>query len=125
MTADELQRWASILRWVGLSVTVLGIFIIFGSHYIADKLIVVQRVDKNTAHKRLKQSEAELQATKAKTAELETKLAPRQLTPEQRKQFIAALADAPKGPLTITYSDRQTETTRFVEDALFDYGIRL
>jgi hypothetical protein len=57
---------------------------------------------------------AKLETANAKTAELEKKLAPRQLTPQQRKQFISALADAPKGPLTIAYSNPQPETIDFV-----------
>jgi len=112
-TADDLQWWASLLRWVGFGITVFGVLITCGSHYIADKLIVVQRADKAAAQERLKTSEAELQSTKAKTAELEKKLAPRQLTPEQRKHFIAALADAPKGPITVVYSNPQPETISF------------
>lgn len=115
MTADELQRWASILRWVGLSVTAVGVLITFGSHYIADKLLVVQRTEKTQAQERLKASEAELQATKAKTAELAHKLAPRQLTAEQCTTFIAALAKTPKGPVGIVYVSPQPESTGFVE----------
>src|SRR5260221_309505 len=56
MNADEFQRWASILRWVGLSVTAIGVLITFGSHYIADKLPMVQRAEKATAEERLKAS---------------------------------------------------------------------
>jgi hypothetical protein len=115
MSADDLQRWASILRWVGLSVTVVGLLITFGSHYIADKLLVVQRGEKAQAQARLQASEAELQATKKKTAELEQKLAPRQLSPDQRTEFIAALANAPRGPVTIAYVSPQAESTAFVQ----------
>ena len=116
MNADQLQRWASILRWVGLSVTAIGLLITFGSHYIADKLHVVQRADKASAQERLKQSEAELQTTKARTAELEKKLAPRQLSPEQRKHFIAALAGSPRGPIAVVYSNPQPETINFATE---------
>ena len=56
---------------------------------------------------------AKLETANAKTAELEKKLAPRQLTPQQRKQFISAVADAPKGPITVVYSNPQPETIAF------------
>jgi hypothetical protein len=100
MTADELQRLASILRWVGLSVTALGLLITFGSHYVADKLLVVQRGEKIKSAQRLQISEAELEITKAKTAELEFKLSPRILTEEQRKGFLAFVANTPKGKVS-------------------------
>ena len=70
MGADELQRLASILRWVGLFVTALGVALTFGSHFIADRLFVAQRADKIQAQERLKITEAELEQTKLKTAEL-------------------------------------------------------
>jgi len=61
MTVEDLQRWASILRWTGLAITVVGILITFVSHRIADKLIRVQRLDKQKAQEQTRKSEAELQ----------------------------------------------------------------
>ena len=113
MTADELQRWASILRWVGLSVTAIGLAITFGSHFIADKLLVAQRVDKAKAQERLKLSEAELEATKAKTAELAFRLAPRILSAEQRANFVKSLSQAPKGLVGIAHIGLLVETVNF------------
>ena len=57
----------------------------------------------------------QLKTARAKTAELEHRLAPRQLTAEQRSTFIAALADAPKGPVIVAYVSPQPESTAFVE----------
>ena len=114
MTADELQRWASILRWVGLSFTAIGVLITFGSHLVADKMLVVQRADKAAAQERIKTSEAELQVTKAKTAELEQKLAPRQITDEQRTKFIQLTKDASKGEIPIFRGDAGIETANYI-----------
>jgi hypothetical protein len=71
MNPDDLQRWASLLRWTGLIVTAIGLVITFGSHYIADRLMVAQRTDKAKAEERVRSTEAELRDTKAKTEELE------------------------------------------------------
>ena len=68
MSAEDLQYWASILRWGGLAITAIGLVITFGSHLIADKLIVVQRTDNAKAQERLKLTESELEVTKAKTS---------------------------------------------------------
>jgi len=116
MTADDLQRLASILRWVGLIVTALGVVITFGSHYIADKLLVVQRADKVTAQERLKLTEAELEQTKVKTFELERRLAPRQLNADQRARFIQFLSTSAKGPITLEHSGQAVETVKFSEE---------
>ncbi|MGV8892294.1 MAG: hypothetical protein ACOH2K_05015 [Burkholderiaceae bacterium] len=113
MTADELQRFASILRWVGLAVTALGVTITFGSHYIADKILVVQRTDKVKAQERLKITVAELEQTKVKTSELEKRLAPRMLTVDQRARFVKFLAKTAKGPLTLEHSGQAVETVNF------------
>lgn len=116
MTPDELQRWASILRWGGLSVTVIGLLITFGSHLIADRLLVLQRAEKTAAQERLQVSERELGETKAKTAELAERLAPRKLTTEQRQRFIEYLKTAPKGPVGVAHSGQIVETINFTEE---------
>lgn len=116
MTADELQRLASMLRWVGLAVTALGVAITFGSHYIADRILVVQRADKVKAQERLKTTEAELEQTRAKTSELEKRLAPRTLTVDQRARFVKFLSKTAKGPLTLEHSGQAAETVKFSEE---------
>ena len=128
MGADELQRLASILRWVGLIVTALGVAITFGSHYIADKLLVVQRADKVQAQERLKITETELEQTKLKTAELTKRIAPRTLTPEQRERFIKFLSKTVKGPIVLEHSGQAVETIKFTEEIrslLIDAGFTI
>lgn len=116
MGADELQRLASILRWVGLIVTALGVVLTFGSHYIADKLHVVQSAEKVQAQERLKVTEAELEQTKLKTAELAKRLAPRTLTSEQRQRFVGFLKKTAKGPVVVEHSGQAVETIKFTEE---------
>ncbi|MFM9968697.1 MAG: hypothetical protein ACKVQK_09900 [Burkholderiales bacterium] len=116
MTADDLQRLASILRWVGLMVTAVGVFITFGSHYVADKLLNVQAAEKLKAKERLQVTEVELEATKLKTAELAKRLAPRTLTPDQHQKFIMLLSKSTKGPVTIEHSGQGVETVKFSEE---------
>jgi hypothetical protein len=128
MTADELQRLASILRWVGLVVTALGVVLTFGSHFIADKLFVAQRADKIQAQERLKVTEVELEQTKIKTAELAKRLAHRTLTTEQREQFIKFLSKTIKGPVVLEHSGQTVETIKFTEEIsslLIDAGFTI
>ncbi|WP_265595211.1 hypothetical protein [Verrucomicrobium sp. BvORR106] len=108
MTADELQRWASILRWVGLSVTTIGIIITFGSHYVADKLLVVQRADKAKAQERQKFAEDQISAAHTQAEEanklvaaLEARGQPRTVTPEQNQALRAAMRKGFSGGLTV------------------------
>jgi len=116
MGADELQRLASIFRWIGLIVTALGVVLTFGSYYIADKLHVVQRAETVQAQERLKTTEAELEQTKLKTAELAKRLAPRTLTNEQRQRFIGFLSKTVKGPVVVEHSGQAVETIKFTEE---------
>jgi hypothetical protein len=92
----------------------LGLLITFGSHLIADKLLVVQRADKAAAQERARQSEAELATTKAKTVELEKKLAPRQITSYQRAKFIELTKEIPKGEIQIFRGDASVETANYI-----------
>ena len=128
MGTDELQRLASILRWVGLIVTGVGLLITFGSHYIADKLFVAQRDDKILAQDRLKVTETELEQTKVKTAELIKRLASRTLTSEQRQRFIGFLKKTTKGPVVVEHSGQAVETIKFTEEVhslLMDAGFTI
>lgn len=128
MTADDLQRLASILRWVGLAVTAVGVVLTFGSHYIADKLFVIQNIEKNQAQDRLKATETELEQTKLKTAELAKRLAPRTLTIKQRERFIKFLRKTTKGPVTVEHSGQAVETIKFAEEIrslLMDAGFTI
>jgi hypothetical protein len=102
MTADELQKWASILRWVGLSVTAVGLMLTFGSHYIAERLISVQRADRAKAQARSQASEAELHA-------LKQRIGWRQLS----NRFVEALAGRPSGIADIVYREGDDEAYAF------------
>jgi F0F1-type ATP synthase membrane subunit b/b' len=98
MTADELQNWARLLRWVGLAVTAIGLALTFASHVVADRLLVVQRNDKIEAQERLKQTEAELRDAKTKAAkaletatELDKRQAPRTIPTAAGLEMVANL----------------------------------
>ena len=98
MTADELQNWARLLRWVGLAVTAIGLVLTFASHVVADRLLVVQRNDKIEAQERLKQTEAELRDAKTKAAkaletatELDKRQAPRTIPTAAGLEMVANL----------------------------------
>jgi hypothetical protein len=106
--AYNLQFIIAIIGWL-----IAGAALIAGFHLNKVKTIEAEAKARKAEADRTEMA-AKLETAHAKTAELEKKLAPRQLTPQQRKQFISALADAPKGPLTIAYSNPQPETIGFV-----------
>lgn len=115
MSTEDLQRWASILRWGGFGITAIGLMITFASYYVADKLHVTQQVEKARAAARLADSENDLKNTKEKTAELQKLLAARQLSEEQRAQFVRDLADSPKGEIILVHVTVMPETVQFLE----------
>ncbi len=73
-----------------------------------------------------------LEAAKVEIVELKAKLAPRQLTQEQRTMFINSLSEVPKGKVNIVHVSLQAETMQFVgqissmlKDAGFLLPVRL
>ena len=103
MNSDDLQRYASLCRWVGLIVTFIGVLITSISHVIADRLLTAQRQEKAAAQERAKAAQAELELTKQKTAELEQRLGPWPFSDAQRATLLQALASAPKGRVALEY----------------------
>jgi hypothetical protein len=91
-----------------------GIGLIAGFHLNKIKTVEAELKAKSAESQRAELA-SKLEISQVKTAELEKRLAPRQFTAEQRARFISALAKAPKGPVTIVYSDRQQETVKFVD----------
>ena len=110
MTSDELQNFAGNFRLAGIVVTFVGFTVTCVSHVVAEKLLTSQRADKAAAQERLKQSEAELKATKEQTAELAAKAAPRIVTEQQRNDFIHFTSNAPKGRVEIYIEVGSQET---------------
>lgn len=114
MTSDELQRWASLCRWFGLGITVIGIFVTAASHVIAERLLSVQRSERAKAQERAQASEAELRAVKQRVAW-------RHLS----NQFAEALVGRPVGNAEIVYREGDDEAFAFahhVEHALRSAG---
>ncbi len=114
MTSDELQKFASLLRWVGLGVTAVGLIITFGSHFIADRLLSVQRSDKVKAQERMQASEAELHAIK-------NRVGGRRLP----TGFAEVLVGRSAGSAEIVFRDGDDEAYEFattISDALLSAG---
>lgn len=112
MSVDDLQRLASLLRWIGLAVTAIGLLITLASHLVADHLLVAQRAEKAAAQEKLSASQAELQATKQKTAELEEAQRPWQMTAADIALLRAQLAEVPKGKVRIEYIQSDEKRAR-------------
>ena len=91
MSVDDLNKMLTASKWVlgilAVLIAVAGIF----NQWISDRIARLQVKEKIRAHEQLQVSEAELQRTKAKTAELEAKLAPRVLTETQQATIAKKL----------------------------------
>ncbi len=118
MNSDELQRYASLFRWIGLAVTFIGVVITSVSHAIADRLLAAQRQEKAAAQERTKAAQAELALTKQKTAELERRLGPWSLSDAQRASMLHALASAPKGRVALEYIQSDEHRSHAFADVL-------
>lgn len=115
MSADDLQRCASILRWLGLGLTAIGCLLTAFSFRVADSLMEVRRREKTKLQEQLHSSVAHLAVAQGRVAELERRVAPRQLSGEQHQRFRAMLADCPKGSVKLALSDTHPETIAFLK----------
>lgn len=80
MSVDELTRILTASKWaLGVLAVLIAIAGVF-NQWVSDRITKLQRAAKIEAQQRLDQSEAELRDTKAKTARLEARLAPRALS---------------------------------------------
>jgi len=117
-SVDQLNRVLSASRWVLGSLEVFtaaaGVF----NQWIAERVADLQRADKSKAQERLSVSESELEATKAKTAEVAARLArvtePRNLTAEQSRTLKALLPAGPRGKVVLTFLSVERDAERYM-----------
>ena len=91
MSIVDLNRTLTASKWA------LGIFAVLTAlaglfnQWVTDEITRLQSAQKAEAQLKLEKSEAELRETKKRTAQLEARLAPRSLTPEQQRVVVAAV----------------------------------
>jgi hypothetical protein len=95
--AYNLTFIVAMISWL-----VGGVGLVAGFHLNKVKTIEVEAKAKKAESDRAAIA-LQLETAKAKTAELETQIAPRQLSDEQRTKFVKFLDGAPKGPVAIIY----------------------
>lgn len=115
MTTDELQKLASLVRWIGWGIVLVGACVSFFSHFIADMIVTNGRVDKVKTEKRFTDTAEVLAETKAKTLTHDDILSYRTVTSDQRKAFIEATKDLPKGRLFVIAVQGDTESYKYAE----------
>ena len=106
--AYNLQFIIAIIAWL-----IGGAALIAGFHLNKVKTIEAEAKTKRAEAERTEMA-AQLETAKVKTAELEHRLAPRQLTDEQRAKLIQALAAIPKGEVYFVHVTLQPETVLFL-----------
>jgi hypothetical protein len=95
MSVDELGKVLTGSKWVlGILAVLIAMAGIF-NQWVSDRIAKLQASAKVETQRRLEQSEAELRETKAKTAKLEIKLAPRALSETAWLAISERLLDYP------------------------------
>jgi hypothetical protein len=84
MSIDELNRVLTLSKWALGILAVLTAFTGIFNQWLGDRISVLQTEQKAESQRKLEASESELHRTKARTAQLEMRLAPRSLSPDQK-----------------------------------------
>lgn len=118
-SADDLNRVLNFSRWT------LGILALFTAgagvfnQWVTERVANLQRAEKVSAQEYLKASEAELAATKAKTAEvagqLEKFTVPRRLTEQQLTALRKSLPNGPRGKVVMTFLSVEQDAEKYAE----------
>ncbi|MCW0207100.1 MAG: hypothetical protein OJK14_08365 [Achromobacter sp.] len=83
MSIDELNRLLTASKWtLGVLAVLTALAGIF-NQWVSDRIGVLQTEQKVESQRKLEASESELRQTKARTEQLEARLAPRSLSPAQ------------------------------------------
>lgn len=91
MSIEDLNRILTASKWaLGVFAVLTAIAGLF-NQWVSDQITRLQAAQKVEAQKKLEQSETELRQTKERTAQLEARLAPRSLTPDQQRAVIESL----------------------------------
>ena len=106
--AYNLQFLIAIIAWV-----IGGAGLVAGFHLNKVKTIEAEAKAMKAEVDR-SQMASQLESAKAKTFELEQKLAPRQITDAQRAKFIELTKELPKGDIPIFRGDAGVETSNYI-----------
>ncbi len=118
-TVEQLHRALTVSKWI------LGIFgIIFAcvalvNQWLTARINTLQQQGKTRAEQELKASEAELDLTRAKAAEVASELArytaPRRLTDEQIASLRKSLRNGPRGKVVMAFLSVESDAQQYAE----------
>ncbi|MBL9201316.1 MAG: hypothetical protein JNL39_12465 [Opitutaceae bacterium] len=119
-SGDDLNRVLNFSRWtlgiLALFTAAAGVF----NQWVTERIADLQRAEKTKAHERLKASEEELAATKARTAEvagqLERLTVPRRLTEVQRAILRKNLPTGPRGKVIVTFLSVERDAQKYADE---------
>ncbi|HKQ36498.1 MAG TPA: hypothetical protein VJ063_00385 [Verrucomicrobiae bacterium] len=119
-TVDQLNRALAITKWMLALCGLVFACVAIVNQWLYYRVTALQRQEKARAEQRLKTSEAELQHTKAETAEIASQLerftGPRHLTDEQIIALRQSLPKGPRGKVVMTYISIEPDAQKYAEE---------
>ena len=118
-TVDQLQRALTLSKWILAVGGIIFACVAIVNQWLTARLTTLQRQEKARAEQQLKASEAELEQTKAETAEvasqLERFIGPRRLTDEQISSLRKSLPNGPRGKVVMTFLSVESDAQEYAE----------
>jgi hypothetical protein len=118
-TVEQLHRALTVSKWILGIFGIIFVCVAIVNQWLTARINTLQQQEKALAEQRLKASDAELDQTRAKAAEVASELArytaPRRLTDEQIASLRKSLPNGPRGKVVMAFLSVESDAQQYAE----------
>jgi hypothetical protein len=118
-TVEQLHRALTVSKWILGIFGIILVCVAIVNQWLTARINTLQQQEKALAEQRLKASDAELDQTRAKAAEVASELArytaPRRLTDEQIALLRKSLPNGPRGKVVMAFLSVESDAQQYAE----------
>jgi hypothetical protein len=118
-TVEQLHRALTVSKWILGIFGIIFVCVAIVNQWLTARINTLQQQEKALAEQRLKASDAELDQTRAKAAEVASELArytaPRRLTDEQIALLRKSLPNGPRGKVVMAFLSVESDAQQYAE----------
>jgi hypothetical protein len=118
-TVEQLHRALTVSKWILGIFGIILVCVAIVNQWLTARINTLQQQEKALAEQRLKASDAELDQTRAKAAEVASELArytaPRRLTDEQIASLRKSLPNGPRGKVVMAFLSVESDAQQYAE----------
>ena len=118
-TVEQLHRALTVSKWILGIFGIIFVCVAIVNQWLTARINTLQQQEKALAEQRLRASDAELDQTRAKAAEVASELArytaPRRLTDEQVASLRKSLPNGPRGKVVMAFLSVESDAQQYAE----------